>query len=93
MPVTVNEGTNKFFVGENEHAPKAEITYYFVSNDTIDVNHTFVEPSLRGSGVAKQLFDAVIQKAKDENLKIIPSCSYARVQFERDDSLSYLRKR
>ncbi|MCC4037653.1 N-acetyltransferase [Staphylococcus pseudintermedius] len=41
--------------------------------------------------MAKQLFDAVIEKAKNENLKIIPSCSYVAHQFERDASLAPYR--
>ncbi|MCE4971483.1 N-acetyltransferase [Staphylococcus chromogenes] len=92
MPLTVQAGRNKFYIGEDETSPQAEITYTFVEEDTIDMTHTFVDPSLRGSGVAKQLFNAVIEKAQNEQLQIIPSCSYVRVQFERDASLQHLLK-
>lgn len=90
--LTIHKGHNKFYIGENENSPQAEITFTFVDDKTIDVTHTFVDPSLRGSGVAKQLFNAVIQKAQNEHLHIIPSCSYVRVQFERDASLQHFLK-
>nr|WP_275087358.1 GNAT family N-acetyltransferase [Staphylococcus agnetis] len=92
MSIQVNEGDHKFYVGDDAQAPDAEITYTFVDAHTIDVNHTFVDPSLRGHGVAKQLFNAVIKKAQEEDLKIIPSCSYVHAQFERDTSLAHLKK-
>lgn len=92
MSILINEGHHKFYVGKNETSPDAEITYTFVDAKTIDVNHTFVDPCLRGQGVAKQLFNAIIKKAQDEDLKIIPSCSYVHAQFEREPSLSHLKK-
>ncbi|WP_234024265.1 GNAT family N-acetyltransferase [Staphylococcus agnetis] len=70
MSIQVNEGNHKFYIGDDAQAPDAEITYTFVDAHTIDVNHTFVDPSLRGHGVAKQLFNAVIKKAQEEDLKL-----------------------
>ncbi len=90
MTNQIKAGHHKFYIGENENTPQAEITFKYLDENTIDVNKTFVDPSLRGGGVAKKLFNKVIQKAEDENLKIVPSCSYVTRQFEKDESLAPL---
>ncbi len=59
----------------------AEITYS-VSYKIIIIDHTFVDPSLRGQGIASKLVDSVVELAKKENKKIIPLCPYAKKQFE-----------
>lgn len=91
MTYDIKETDNKFYIGEDVHAPQAEITFLYHDAQTINVNHTYVSPELRGGGVAKQLFNRVIEKAKHEDLKIIPTCSYVKLQFDRDASLESLR--
>ncbi|EGQ2749459.1 N-acetyltransferase [Staphylococcus pseudintermedius] len=91
MTENVKAGHHKFYYGETENRPDAQILFSYYDTNVIDVYSTYVSPSLRGGGVAKQLFDAVIEKAKNENLKIIPSCSYVAHQFERDASLAPYR--
>lgn len=63
----------------------AEITYS-VSDKIIIIDHTFVDPSLRGQGIASKLVDSVVELAKKENKKIIPLCPYAKKQFENSEA-------
>ena len=42
----------------------AEITYIPKGEGVIDANHTFVDPSLRGQGVARQLVDKLADLCK-----------------------------
>ncbi|MFO3689714.1 GNAT family N-acetyltransferase [Staphylococcus felis] len=91
MTRNIHEGSNHFYIGDNANQPIAEITFTYRDANTIDVNHTFVDPSLRGEGIAKQLFDKVIEKAQNENLKIIPTCSYVYKQFEKNPELASLK--
>lgn len=51
-------------------------------DDVIEVNHTFVDPSQRGKGLAEKLVLEIIKKARNENIKIIPTCSYVVKYFE-----------
>ncbi len=53
MTNQIKAGHHKFYIGENENTPQAEITFKYLDENTIDVNKTFVDPSLRGGGVAK----------------------------------------
>ncbi|WP_188455142.1 GNAT family N-acetyltransferase [Virgibacillus oceani] len=80
--VTIRKGENKFFVGENEKDPLAEITFVPSDNDKIIIEHTFVSEDLRGEGVAGKLVEKAVNYARDEGKKIIPECSYAKKKME-----------
>lgn len=87
MSIEIKQGHNKFYVGNDENQPQAEITYKFVDNNEIDINHTGVSDELSGQGVGKQLVYAVVEHARDNNLKIIATCPFAKSVLEKDDSV------
>lgn len=47
------------------------------------LEHTFVDESQRGKGLAAVLMDEAVKVAKQENYKIRPVCSYSSVWFEK----------
>ncbi|MCM0598258.1 GNAT family N-acetyltransferase [Periweissella fabalis] len=60
----------------------AEIKFPKIPNhNVIVITHTFVDPSLRGQGIANQLLNEVITFAQHNNLKIKPECSFAKKVF------------
>ncbi|MBW0171961.1 MAG: N-acetyltransferase [Hydrogenophaga sp.] len=64
----------------------AEMTYSRTNPSLVVVDHTFVDPSLRGGGVARQLLDAMVAWARETHTRVVPLCSYVQVQFDRDPS-------
>jgi len=76
---------NRFFMNDENGKMVAEITYS-VSDKIIIIDHTFVDPSLRGQGIASKLVDSVVELAKKENKKIIPLCPYAKKLFENSEA-------
>ena len=75
------EENNRFVLKEAGNVV-AEITWENLDNNVLDVNHTFVDPIQRGKGLAETLVLEVLAKAKKEEAKIIPSCSYVAKYFE-----------
>lgn len=65
----------------------AEMTYRSLGGGRVLVDHTHVDPSLRGRGVARQLLDALVAWARTSGTRVSASCSYVVVQFARDPSL------
>lgn len=61
----------------------AEVTFPYISEDTVDINHTFVDGSLRGQGIAGKLMDELVKDLNERGLKAVPSCSYAAGWFEK----------
>lgn len=77
------KGNNKYYIGEDENNPIAQITYKDKDANTIIADHTYVSDELRGQGIAGKLFDKLIEFAREENKKIVPECSYVKVKMER----------
>lgn len=60
----------------------AEVT--FPDRDgAAEIDHTFVDPSLEGRGVAGQLLQAAADALRAEGRKVRPTCSYAVRWFEK----------
>ncbi|MDT2830114.1 GNAT family N-acetyltransferase [Vagococcus carniphilus] len=76
------EEKNRFVLKE-EGKDVAEITWQMKGLRHMVVDHTFVDSSQRGKGLAEKLVLAVIEKAKKEDLKIIPTCSYVVSYFDK----------
>lgn len=90
MSYIIQKDGNQFYIGSDPMYAEAVITYFFQDNSTIIIDHTYVSPKRRGQGIAKSLVDAVVKYAREENLKIIPLCSYAdRLMNASDDSDEY----
>ena len=87
MAEEIKQGTNKFYVGEDENDPKAVITFKTAENNEIDIDHTGVSDELGGQGHGKKLVYQVVDYARKNNLKIIASCPFAKDVLEKDDSV------
>ena len=58
-------------------------TYVVTRPGVWTLEHTVVDPSYGGRGLAGQLVKTVADMARKAGVKIIPQCSYARVRFDR----------
>ena len=72
---------NRFYQGPAD-APLAEITFVHLPDGSLSVDHTCVDGSLRGQGLAEKLLDAVADLARKENRKLTGTCSYAVKQLK-----------
>lgn len=63
--------------------PIAEVTFPDIDADTVDIDHTFVDDSLRGQGVAGKLMEAAAKQIQSQNKKAVLTCSYAVKWFEK----------
>lgn len=87
------EGHNKFYVNDANGNQVAEIVFVPTGEHLSIIEHTDVDPSLKGQGVGKQLVAKVVEKMRGENRKIIPLCPFAKHEFdstrEYDDIRAY----
>jgi len=72
---------------EDDGKRAAEMTFSIASKQLIIIDHTEVNENHRGQQLGRQLLDALVQKARDENFKIMPLCPYARSEFQKDTSI------
>jgi uncharacterized protein len=68
-----------------------EMTYRRAGPALAIIDHTEVVPRLRGKGVARKLFDAAVNWARGNHIRLGATCSYAKVQLERNPTLQDVR--
>ena len=90
MNFTYNPNQIALFHSDNNLL--AEVTFPEVDQNTVDINHTFVDESLRGQGVAGQLIEAVAEQLRSQGKKAILTCSYAIKWFEKHPEYNDLVK-
>ena len=84
------ERQGAFFI-EREGRRVAELTYRMMGADAM-VDHTWVDPKLRGGGEARSLVAAAVEWARQEHMKLVPVCSYVRTVFDRTPGYADVRK-
>ena len=55
----------------------AEITFPETSPGVYNIDHTFVDDSLRGQGIASKLVQAAVDEIKHRGGEVRATCSYA----------------
>lgn len=79
----IQTGKGGEFVVEENGNRAAEMAYTNAGEKLIIIDHTFVEHDFRGSGIAKDLVAEGIKYARENNLKVIPLCPYAKAVIEK----------
>jgi hypothetical protein len=82
-PKVIHEKENERFVIYSE-GNEVYVEYSMIGSD-INLYHTFTHPNLRGKGLAAQVVRAAFEFAKENNLKVIPTCSYVQSFIAKND--------
>ncbi|MEX0844296.1 MAG: GNAT family N-acetyltransferase [Balneolaceae bacterium] len=80
------ETKGAFFV-EQDGKRLAEMTYSKAGLDKIIIDHTEVSDELRGKGVGVRLVKKAVERARENNLTILPLCPFTKSVFERKPEL------
>lgn len=73
-----------FFYIKIKCEPIAYIAYHEHPEKCFRLNHTFVDPSLRGQNIASRLTEEVVAYARKNALKLLPVCPYLVQWFARN---------
>lgn len=67
------------------HFPEGdgELTYRNIAPHTLDLIHTGVDPALRRRGIAAALVRAALAYARQQKLRVVPTCPYVERWLER----------
>lgn len=72
----------KIYLADKAENILAEILFPRIDNFTVDITHTFVDPSLRGQGVAGKLTEALAKRLARSGKKAKLTCPYAVKWFK-----------
>ncbi|KJR45954.1 hypothetical protein UF75_3666 [Desulfosporosinus sp. I2] len=62
-----------------------ETTFIRKENGDVDIDHTYVNPVLRGKGVAGKMMEVVAEYLRKEGFKATATCSYANIWLKRHE--------
>lgn len=69
--------TNRIYYEQNGQL-LAEITFPALPDGSVNIDHTYVDESLRGQGVAGHLMEQTVQTLRATGRKAVATCSYAK---------------
>ena len=80
-------GTKGFFGafdGENE---AGRMSYTFAGNSKMIIDHTEVSDLYKGQNIGKRILMEVVLFARENNIKIIPLCPFAKSVFDKTEEI------
>lgn len=78
----IKHDDNWIYITDNDNNIIAEVTFPNVKEGVVNINHTYVDDSLRGQGIAAKLVDAACNSIEKQNKKCIVTCPYAVKWFD-----------
>jgi predicted GNAT family acetyltransferase len=88
VKLKIDEGAHGAFYIEDDNEQIAEMIVQ-VSGRHMIILHTEVSPEEERKGLAKKLFDAMTDHARQNNLKVKAMCSFAQAQLKRNPNEYY----
>lgn len=76
--------SNRIYCEDAQGKMVAEVTFPDINYHVVNLNHTFVDDSLRGQGIAAKLMTQAAEQIRSSGKKVIPTCSYAVKWFEKN---------
>lgn len=75
-----NRGTIK---GQIDGKPAGVISFSVASDELIIIDHTEVDDAFRGKSVGKQLLIELVDYLRENRIKAIPLCPFAKATFDK----------
>ena len=63
---------------------EGQLVYREPGEGVIDITHTHVDRGLRGQGVGEALAEADFSYAREQGVRVVPSCSFVREWVEKN---------
>lgn len=76
----------EFFIEDNGEV-KGEISYSKMEEKGIIIDHTEVSEEARGKNIGTSLVEHAVNYARKNDLKVVPTCPFAKSVIQRDESL------
>ncbi|WP_426063209.1 GNAT family N-acetyltransferase [Flavobacterium sp. DSP2-3-1] len=87
----LNETKNGHFKAVVNQVEVGRMTYTWSGTDKFIIDHTEVNPDFSGQNVGKKLVLQAAQYARENNFKIVPTCSFAKSIFDKTKEIQDLQ--
>lgn len=73
---------NRIYATNIDNETIAEVTFYEIENGVYNIDHTFVDDSLRGQGVGSKLVQEAVNTIREKGAQIQATCPFASKWLE-----------
>jgi predicted GNAT family acetyltransferase len=83
----IEDGKNDRFAAMDEGKQAGAIFYTSAGKKKMILDHTEVDDAYRGQRIGKKILMYIVEFARENNIKIIPLCPYAKSVFDKTESI------
>lgn len=83
----INDIRKGYFEAIEDGKEAGKMTYTWAGDSKFIIDHTEVNEGFNGKGVGKKLVMKAVEYAKNNNLKIIPLCPFAKSVFDKTEDI------
>lgn len=80
-------GTKGYFAALDGDKEAGRMSYTFAGKTQIIIDHTEVSDEYRGKNIGKRILMEVVKFARENKIKIIPLCPFAKSVFDRVEEI------
>lgn len=83
----IESGTKGFFGAFDDDKEAGRMSYTFAGETRMILDHTEVDDAYRGKNIGKRILMEVVEYARQNKIKIIPLCPFAKSVFDRMEEI------
>lgn len=83
----INDIRRGYFEALEDGKEAGKMTYTWAGDSKFIIDHTEVNAEFNGKGVGKKMVMAAVDYARNNNLKIIPLCPFAKSAFDKTEEI------
>ena len=73
---------NRIYAQNSDNKTVAEVTFYEIEKGVFNIDHTFVDNSLRGQGIGSKLVQEAVDTIKQKGADVKATCPFASKWLE-----------
>jgi uncharacterized protein len=79
----VNKDSKGYFRADDKGKEAGQMTFSMAGVNKMIIDHTEVNPDYKGSGIGRKLVMTAVLYARENGIKIIPLCPFAKSVFDK----------
>ncbi|OXA87609.1 GNAT family N-acetyltransferase [Flavobacterium hercynium] len=83
----INDNRKGYFEATEDGKEAGKMTYTWAGDSKFIIDHTEVSDEFGGKVVGKKLLMAAVDYARNNNVKIIPLCPFAKSVFDKTEEI------
>ena len=83
----IDNGARGYFYAVEDGAEIGRMTYTWAGEAKLIIDHTEVDPALKGKSVGKELLMALVHFVRENRVKVVPICPFASAMFRRMEDI------